>query len=116
MGRTNSSMWSAIAIFLMGMFKKMAIADHMDEFVRPIFGFPAAYNTEATWLAVIAFAIQIYCDFSGYTDMAIGTAHLFGYKLTQNFNMPYLARNVSEFWHRWHISLSTWLRDYLFIP
>ncbi len=105
-----------VQYFLMGMFKKMAIADHMEEFVRPIFGFPAAYNTEATWLAVIAFAIQIYCDFSGYTDMAIGTAHLFGYKLTQNFNMPYLARNVSEFWHRWHISLSTWLRDYLFIP
>ena len=60
--------------------------------------------------------MQIYCDFSGYTDMAIGCAHMLGYKLAQNFNMPYLAANVSEFWRRWHISLSTWLRDYLFIP
>src|SRR5581483_9828162 len=58
----------------------------------------------------------IYCDFSGYSDMALGTAHLLGYRLAQNFNMPYLARNIAEFWHRWHISLSTWLRDYLFIP
>ncbi len=70
----------------------------------------------ASWLAVIAYAMQIYCDFSGYSDMAIGTAHLFGYRLALNFNMPYLAANVSEFWRRWHISLSSWLRDYLFIP
>ena len=102
--------------FLMGLFKKMAIADHMEEFVRPVFENPSIYNSEAIWLAVVGFAVQIYCDFSGYTDMAIGTAHLFGYKLTQNFNMPYLARNVSEFWRRWHMSLSSWLRDYLFIP
>jgi alginate O-acetyltransferase complex protein AlgI len=64
----------------------------------------------------LAYALQIYCDFSGYTDMAIGSAHLFGYKLAQNFHMPYLSANVSEFWRRWHISLSSWLRDYLFIP
>src|SRR5262249_50207164 len=62
------------------------------------------------------YALQIYCAFSGYTDMALGTAHMLGYKLAQNFNMPYLAANPSEFWRRWHISLSSWLRDYLFIP
>jgi hypothetical protein len=65
---------------------------------------------------VLAYSIRIYCDFSGYTDMAIGLAHLFGYKLNNNFNMPYISQNVSEFWRRWHISLSSWLRDYLFIP
>src|SRR5438876_774118 len=73
-------------------------------------------NSYAVWMAMIAYALQIYCDFSGYTDMALGSAHMLGYKLAVNFNMPYLARNVSEFWRRWHISLSSWLRDYLFIP
>ena len=85
-------------------------------FCDPVWSDPAAYNTSATWLAVLAYALRIYFDFSGYSDMAIGSAHLLGFKLTQNFNMPYLAANVSEFWRRWHISLSTWLRDYLFIP
>ena len=101
---------------LMGLFKKMAIADRMAAFADPVFKDPEAYGTYATWLAVLAYALQIYCDFSGYTDMAIGTAHMLGYRLAQNFNMPYLATNVSEFWRRWHISLSSWLRDYLFIP
>ncbi len=67
-------------------------------------------------MAVFAYALQVYCDFSGYTDMAIGTAHLLGYKLAQNFDMPFLAVNVADFWRRWHMSLSSWLRDYLFIP
>ncbi|CAN5246939.1 MBOAT family protein [soil metagenome] len=103
-------------LFLMGLFKKLAIADRMALFADPVFDNPHGYNTTAAWLAVIAFAIQIYCDFSGYTDMALGVAHMFGYKLSKNFNMPYISKNVSEFWRRWHISLSTWLRDYLFIP
>src|SRR2546423_5301358 len=77
---------------------------------------PRLYSSYATWAATIAYALQIYCDFSGYSDMALGTAHMLGYKLAQNFNMPYGAVNISEFWRRWHISLSTWLRDYLFIP
>lgn len=102
--------------FLMGLFKKLAIADRMAAFVDPVFADPAAYRSVAIWLAVFAYALQIYCDFSGYTDMALGTAHMLGYKLAQNFNMPYLAANISDFWRRWHISLSTWLRDYLFIP
>ncbi len=105
-----------VQFFLMGVFKKMAIADRMAVFCDPIFNEPDKYNTGAVWMAVLAYSIRIYCDFSGYTDMAIGLAHLFGYKLNNNFNMPYISANVSEFWRRWHISLSSWLRDYLFIP
>lgn len=105
-----------VEFFLMGLFKKLAIADRMAQFADPVFADPAAYKTHAIWIAVIAYALQIYCDFSGYTDMALGTAHMLGYKLAQNFNMPYMARNISDFWRRWHISLSSWLRDYLFIP
>jgi alginate O-acetyltransferase complex protein AlgI len=101
---------------LMGLFKKMAVADQMALFSDPVFADPTAFRSSAVWTAVLAYAVQIYCDFSGYSDLAIGSAHLLGYRLTTNFNMPYLAANVSEFWHRWHISLSSWLRDYLFIP
>ena len=102
--------------FLIGLFKKLAIADRMALFADPVFKNPAEYGSAAVWMAVLAYALQIYCDFSGYTDMALGAAHALGYKLAQNFNMPYLACNPSEFWRRWHISLSSWLRDYLFIP
>ncbi len=102
--------------FLSGWLKKQAVAEQMARFVDPVFANPEAYGTGATWLAVLAYALQIYGDFSGYSDMAIGTAHMFGYKLAPNFNIPYLAANVSEFWRRWHMSLSSWLRDYLFIP
>jgi alginate O-acetyltransferase complex protein AlgI len=101
---------------LLGLFKKLAIADHLALFSDPVFADPTKYGTGATWLATLAYALQIYCDFSGYSDMALGAAHMLGYKLVQNFNLPYLAANVAEFWHRWHISLSTWLRDYLYIP
>ncbi len=103
-------------LFLLGLFKKLAIADRMAQFADPVFRDPGAFGSAALWLAVLAYALQIYCDFSGYTDMAIGCAHLLGYKLAKNFDLPYLAANVSEFWRRWHISLSGWLRDYLFIP
>lgn len=105
-----------VQLFLMGLFKKLAIADRMALFADPVFAAPEEFRTSAVWLAMIAYALQIYCDFSGYTDMALGTAHMLGYRLAENFNMPYLSANVSEFWRRWHISLSTWLRDYLFIP
>ena len=105
-----------VQLFLIGAFKKMAIADRMALFCDPVFKNPEHYSTPAVWLAVLAYAVRIYCDFSGYSDMAVGAAHLLGYKLVNNFNMPYLAMNVSEFWRRWHISLSTWLRDYIFIP
>jgi len=105
-----------VQFFLMGLFKKLAIADRMALYSGPVFEHPDQYNTGAIWLATLAFALRIYCDFSGYTDMALGSAHMLGYKLARNFNMPYLAVNVSDFWRRWHISLSSWLRDYLFIP
>jgi alginate O-acetyltransferase complex protein AlgI len=102
--------------FVMGMFKKLVVADRMALYVDPVFANPAGYGTGALWLTTLAWAMQVYCDFSGYTDMALGAAHLLGYKLAQNFNMPYLAANIADFWRRWHMSLSSWLRDYLFIP
>jgi alginate O-acetyltransferase complex protein AlgI len=103
-------------LFLLGLVKKLVIADHLALFADPVFADPAQFGTRAVWVAAVAYALQIYCDFSGYSDMAIGTAHLLGYKLSLNFNMPYLSANVGEFWRRWHMSLSGWLRDYLFIP
>jgi alginate O-acetyltransferase complex protein AlgI len=103
-------------LFLLGLIKKAVIADHMSTLVDPVFAAPADFSSQAIWTAVLCYATQIYCDFSGYSDMAVGLAHAFGFKLPQNFNMPYLASNIAEFWRRWHISLSTWLRDYLYIP
>jgi alginate O-acetyltransferase complex protein AlgI len=105
-----------VQLFLMGLFKKLAIADRMAQFADPVFAEPGTFATGSLWIATVAYALQIYGDFSGYTDMALGCAHMFGYKLAPNFRMPYLSANVSEFWRRWHISLSSWLRDYLFIP
>ncbi len=102
--------------FLLGFIKKTVFADQLAQFADPVFKNPEQYGSLACWMATIAYTIQIYCDFSGYTDMALGSAHALGYKLAMNFNMPYIASNIAEFWHRWHISLSTWLRDYLFIP
>jgi alginate O-acetyltransferase complex protein AlgI len=102
--------------FLMGLFKKLAIADRMALYVNPVFEHPLEFQSPAAWIAMFGYALQVYCDFSGYTDMALGTAHMLGYKLAQNFDMPYLSANITEFWNRWHMSLSNWLRDYLFIP
>jgi alginate O-acetyltransferase complex protein AlgI len=103
-------------LFLLGFCKKAVLADGLAHVVDPVFRDPASFTAAATWLAVIAYAFQIYGDFSGYSDMAIGIAHAFGFKLHANFDMPYLSANIAEFWRRWHISLSTWLRDYLYIP
>jgi alginate O-acetyltransferase complex protein AlgI len=119
-GRAKRWDWArlnlGVQFFLLGVFKKLAIADRMAIYADPIFADPEQYRTGAIWIGVLAYAIQIYCDFSGYSDMALGTAHLLGYKLSRNFNMPYFAPNISEFWRRWHMSLSGWLRDYLYIP
>ncbi|HBC87138.1 MAG TPA: MBOAT family protein [Lentisphaeria bacterium] len=98
-----------------GLFKKVFIADNIAMFVDDVFGKPGMYSCTTTWLAVLAYAVQIYCDFSGYSDMAIGMARIMGYKFRMNFNLPYISSNMSEFWQRWHISLSSWLRDYLYI-
>lgn len=105
-----------IALILLGLFKKVLIADNLSFFVQGGFQHPELFHSLDLWTFTYAFAFQIYFDFSGYTDIARGSAMLFGYKVPINFNLPYLAKNISEFWHRWHISLSTWLRDYLFIP
>jgi len=102
--------------FLLGMLKKWVVADQLALYADPVFADPSSYGSLANWAAVLAFTLQIYCDFSGYSDMALGTAHMLGYKLAVNFNMPYLATSISDYWRRNHISLSTWLRDYLFIP
>lgn len=105
-----------VPLILLGLFKKAIIADNLAFFVQGGFSHPELFTGLDLWLFAYAFAFQIYFDFSGYTDIARGSAKLFGYKVPINFNLPYLSANIAEFWHRWHISLSTWLRDYLFIP
>jgi len=105
-----------LQIFLIGLFKKIVIADNLSVFVDQVFAKPAAFHSITIILAVISYSIQIYFDFSGYSDMAIGSAKCLGYDFNRNFNLPYIAKNVSEFWKRWHISLSTWLQEYLYIP
>ena len=101
---------------LWGLFKKMVIADNCAGFVNDFFANSADYSGSALLLGAIFFAFQIYCDFSGYSDIAIGTARLLGFNLMRNFAFPYFSRDIAEFWRRWHISLSTWFRDYVYIP
>lgn len=112
--------WDNIAqgaqIFLMGIFKKKVIADRIGVQVDAVFGMPQVYSAGSLALAAVAYSIQIYCDFSGYSDLAIGVARMMGFDLGRNFNLPYFSKNTSEFWRRWHISLSTWFRDYVYIP
>ena len=103
-------------IFALGFIQKVFIADRLAMFCDPVFAQPALYDAATLWLGLLAYAVQIFCDFSGYSHMAIGIALVLGFKLPENFRMPYLATSVAEFWHRWHISLSSWLRDYLYIP
>jgi alginate O-acetyltransferase complex protein AlgI len=101
--------------FLIGLFKKLLIADRLATFVDPVFATPALYDSATHFWATLAYAGQIYCDFSGYSDMATGCAKWFGFNLPLNFNFPYLATSIADFWRRWHVSLSTWLRDYVYI-
>lgn len=101
---------------LWGFFKKVVIADNCATYVNQIFDNSADYNGSTLFLGAVLFAFQIYGDFSGYSDIATGTSKLFGIELLKNFNYPYFSRNISEFWRRWHISLSSWFRDYLYIP
>lgn len=102
--------------FVFGLFKKVFIADRLAQFVDPAMENSEALNGVTLWIVVLAYAVQIYCDFSGYTDMAIGVARALGFDLSRNFNHPYIASSIQDFWRRWHISLSSWLRDYLYIP
>lgn len=109
-----SNLEAGVQMFLIGLFKKIVIADNLGVFVDDVFAAPGVYHSLTIILAVITYSIQIYFDFSGYSDMAIGCARCMGYDLPRNFNLPYIARNVSEFWKRWHISLSSWLAEYIY--
>lgn len=107
---------SGIQIFAFGLFKKIVLADHLGVFVDDVFRVPTAFNTGTVILAAISYSLQIYYDFSGYSDMVIGISKILGFDFKPNFNLPYIAQNVSDFWKRWHISLSSWFQDYLYIP
>ncbi len=103
-------------LIVWGLFKKMVIADHCAALVEPVYAAPGAFDGWAALVATYAFTLQIYCDFSAYSDIARGSARLLGIELMVNFDRPYLARNVQEFWRSWHISLSEWFRDYVYLP
>ncbi|APY12409.1 membrane-bound O-acyltransferase family protein [Seonamhaeicola sp. S2-3] len=107
---------SGIQQIIWGMFKKVAVADSLAPIVNDIFSNYNDYSGGTLITGAVFFAVQIYCDFSGYSDIAIGTAKLFGFDLMTNFNFPYFSKSIGEFWRKWHISLSTWFRDYLYIP
>ncbi len=106
---------AALYLFLLGFLKKTALADNVSPYVDRVFAAPAHFSTLASLTATWLYAVQIFCDFSGYSDMAIAVAALLGYKLVLNFDAPYLAVSIQDFWRRWHISLSTWIRDYIYI-
>lgn len=110
------SFQEGIQIFAFGLFKKIVLADRLSVFVNQVYATPKAFGSLTVLMAVIAYSFQIYFDFSGYSDMAIGVAKILGFKLPRNFNLPYLAHNVTELWKRWHISLSSWLMEYLYFP
>lgn len=107
---------SGLRQMLLGLFKKIFIADRLAILVDGVYNNPAGFHGFPLILATVLFAFQIYCDFSGYSDIALGSARVMGFKLMNNFDRPYLARSIGEFWRRWHISLSSWFRDYIYIP
>jgi alginate O-acetyltransferase complex protein AlgI len=113
---TSEDVEVGLSYFLVGAVKKLVIADQVAPHVNLIFGAPAQYDGLTLILAALGYAVQIYCDFSGYTDMAIGCGRIMGFKFPDNFKMPYSSGNITEFWRRWHITLSQWFRDYLFLP
>lgn len=107
---------SGLKLILFGLVKKVVIADRLAIVVDEVYANPSAYNGIAFLICAIFFSFQIYCDFSGYSDIAIGSARVLGFDLMKNFRQPYFAKSITEFWSRWHISLSTWFKDYLYIP
>lgn len=114
---SGAQIGKGVVLILVGLFKKMVIANYLaTELVDKVFFDPSAYGAVDLMVGTYAYAIQIYCDFSGYSDIAIGIAALLGYQFQRNFNQPYRSKSLQEFWRRWHISLSTWLRDYLYKP
>ena len=112
----SEMIWGGLWLVIIGILKKAVIADYIAQYNDLIFDSPELYTGVQALMGVIGYTMQIYCDFSGYSDMAIGLALIMGFRLGTNFDSPYQSRNLTEFWRRWHISLSTWLRDYLYIP
>ena len=113
---TREEVYLGFWLVIVGILKKSLIADYISQYNDLIFGSPTGYTGFESLMGVIGYTMQIYCDFSGYSDMAIGIALIMGFKLSSNFDFPYRSTNLTEFWRRWHISLSSWLRDYLYIP
>ena len=114
---TSARMAYGCRRFIMGLAKKMIIANALAYPVDQIFGLPSGeVGTSLAWFAALCYTLQIYFDFSGYSDMAIGLGQMFGFRFPENFNYPYVSQSITEFWNRWHMSLSRWLRDYLYIP
>lgn len=113
---TSNEIWGGLWLVIVGIVKKALIADYIAQYNDLIFNEPELYTGVQTLMGVLGYTMQIYCDFSGYSDMAIGIALIMGFKLGINFDSPYQSRNLTEFWRRWHISLSSWLRDYVYIP
>lgn len=109
-------LYTGLWLVMLGVLKKCVVADYLAQFNSWAFDEPVLYNGFELAMAAVGFSVQIYCDFSGYSDMSIGIAAMMGFRLRENFNFPYQSLNISEFWHRWHISLSTWFRDYVYIP
>ena len=103
-------------LILFGLFIKMVVADHLGAYVDEVYAKPAEYNSWSVMLAMAFYSFQIYCDFFGYSTIALGSAKVMGFDISDNFRTPYLSKNIAEFWHRWHISLSTWFRDYVYFP
>ena len=113
---SSDEIYGGLWLLIIGIVKKAVIADYIAQYNDLIFNDPMLYTGVQTLMGVLGYTMQIYCDFSGYSDMAIGLALIMGFKLGVNFNSPYKSRNLTEFWRRWHISLSSWLRDYVYIP
>jgi len=117
-GTTSRTRWlrCGVSFFIVGLVEKIVVADSLAAFVDPAFASYASLSSLGAWLACIGYSFQLYFDFAGYSDMAVGLGYLFGLRIPQNFNSPYKALDPSDFWRRWHISLSTCLRDYLYVP
>ncbi len=114
--RTSNLAYKGLWLIMAGLIKKAVIADYIAQFNNLVFADPTAYSGFENLMATLGFTLQIFCDFSGYSDISIGLAALMGFDLHDNFNFPYQSLNPTEFWHRWHIALSTWFRDYMYIP
>ena len=115
--RYDSELFSQGCILIIsGLFKKAVIADRLGDYVNQVFSRPSSYPALALWMGAVFYTVQLYCDFAGYSEIAVGSTRLFGIKCESNFVRPYLAQNMQDFWRRWHVSLSSWLRDYIYIP